>query len=347
MEPMTMAAIAAAPAIGGVVGNLLGKSDRKRAQQMIAEAYAELASVGLPPDLSKEIIYEQFQSAGILTPELEQDLGEVHSQLAGYKEKESNLQAQQEALNALKQRSQQGLSMEDRMALGEVRGQAQRDAEAKRQQILQNMAARGQGGSGAELAAQLQASQAAADTQSRENLNIAAQAQKAALDALANRGQLAGQIRGQDLDVARSTLGAADTLAQFNMQNSLGRQQRNVGNLNQAQVSNLANKQQIMSANTQLANQEKLRQMEEKGRLYDRTLDYKTALANAKLGQAANYQQKAAGTASMFSGIGSGIGSGLQAYATYGKNKPSTGDYTDQEVKNFKMSLAPDDQPNA
>ena len=243
------------------------------------------------------LILQNFQSAGILTPELEQDLGKVHSELSGYKENAKTLQAQADALSAFKQQARSGLTAEDRLALLDVRNQAQKDAEAKRQQVMQNMQARGLGGSGAELVSQLAAGQEGANLQSRENLNIEAQAQQRALAALGQSASLAGQMRGQDLSTAQATLGAADVANQFNMQNSMARQRANVGTLNQTQQANLANRQDIMNRNVGMSNQEKLRQNQAKRDYWQDTLGYKQALANARLGQASNYQAQADRTA--------------------------------------------------
>jgi hypothetical protein len=325
MATMYAVGSVAAPIIGGIAGEIFGSGDRKKAQAAIAQAYKELESVGLPPDLSKALLLNHFQSAGVLTPELEQDLGDVHSQLGKFKENQQNIQAQQDALAAFKQQARGGLSAEDRLALMDIRNQAAQSAESQRQQVQQTMQARGMGGSGAELVGQLMAGQQAANLQSRENLNVAAQAQQRALAALGQQASLAGQIRGQDLTAAQATLGSEDAMAKFNRENSLARQRSNVGALNSAQVANLQNRQNLMNSNTQMDNTELQRQNEAKRQNWSDTLQYRSALANARLGQASNYQAQADRTAGQWAGVGSGIGSGFQAYNNYQQNK----DYMD------------------
>ena len=190
MKAGTMALIgaaASAPVIGGLFGSSSAKKAAAARAQAAAQALAELNKLGLPPDLSKEIIYRQFESQGELTPELEQEIELAASQTAQIKEDPSLRANQMEALNMLSQASRGGLRAEDRAAYNELRSKVQRDSEAKRQQILQQMAARGQAGSGAELMAQLQSAQAAADESSAGADRLAAEASQRALQALAQR----------------------------------------------------------------------------------------------------------------------------------------------------------------
>jgi hypothetical protein len=72
------------------------------------------------------------------------------------------------------------------------------------------------GGSGAELAAQLANQQNAAQRQNETSLDVAGMAQKRAFDALAQRGRMAGDIRGQDFGERFRTGSARDEINRYN-----------------------------------------------------------------------------------------------------------------------------------
>lgn len=316
MVPLLLAgATVAGPIVGGLVGNMMAQKDRASQKKAMKQALAELEAAGLPPDLSKEIIYKEFQQVGIMTPQLEEDLNDsiAESEVAKIQEDKGLREAQISALGDMQKRAKVGLSAEDRAALNQVRNEVQRDAEAKRQQVLQQMQARGMGGSGAALIAQLQAGQDAQNLASQQADTQMSQAQQRALHALGQSSDMASGIRGQDFANAQAKAQAIDERNRFLAENSIARQQRNVGALNAAQLQNLQEQQRIADANIQQANQEKLRQVQEQGNLYDRTLGYRQAKANALTGQAGYYGQQAANTAQSYGQMGAGIGTAAGA----------------------------------
>lgn len=325
MDPATiaLAGSVAAPIVGGLVGNFMGGKSRREQQALMRQAYAELEKVGLPPDLSKEIIMQQFQSQGILTPELEQEISIQASEVAQIKEDPSLRNAQMEALNTLGQVSRGGLRAEDRAAYNELRAATQRDAEAKRQQVLQQMQSRGMGGSGNELMAQLQSAQAAEDTQSVGADRLAAQASQNALAALSQRANLAGGLRTQDMSAAEMRARAIDDRNRFMAENSIARQRANLGSLNDAQQANLANKQRLSEMNVGQANTEQLRQQQAKRDYWQDQLGLAQAKASALTGQAQLAGQRSQQTSDMFSGIGSAVGQGFGAYGAYKAKTPT------------------------
>lgn len=306
---------AAAPAIGGVLGRMFSAGARRKAEKLANEAYAEIEAMGLPPNEAMPLLLEKFKSAGMYSPELEQEINQEVSKVSQIKEDPSLKDAQMRALESLTKSGRTGLTAQDRLAYNKLRQETQRDSEAKRQQIIQNMQARGQSGGGAELAASLMSAQAAADQQSMGGDQLAAGAAERALMALSQAGQLGGQVRGQDLDYNRTVSAAEDEMNRFNIQNAVNRQQRNVGSKNSAQAANLQNEQQIMNANAQMANQEQARQSQERQNYYAQLAQRAQSRANARLGQANIQSGKAADTANMFQGIGSGVGAAAGAVA--------------------------------
>lgn len=321
---LTAAAIGG-PIIGGIIGNMASAEDRERAKQAAAEAYALINAIGAPPDLSKEILYQKFQQVGVLTPETKQAIDIGISKASQITEDPSLRKAQTGALQLLASRAQGGLNGQDRANLNESRASVQRDIEGKRQQILQNMAARGMGGSGAELAAQLSASQGGAEVAAKQSDDIMAMASKNALEAASQSGGMASNIRSQDFNVNNAKAQAADEFNRFNVSNRQNVDNSNVDARNSAAASNLGQQQNIANANTNQTNQETLRQQEAKRQYWQDQLQLAQTKANAKLGQAGQYNQQANSTAKMWTGMGAGVGVGAGAAADryYDSQKPA------------------------
>ena len=318
VDPFTVASIGA-PIVGGLLGS---SSAKKAAAAQVAaarQALDQLNAIGYPPDVSKEIILQRYQSEGTLTPELMQSIDLAASEVANIQEDPSLRNAQMEALNTLGQVSRGGLRAEDRAAYNELRQKTQQDAEAKRQQIIQAMQARGMGGSGNELIAQLQAGQAAEDQASAQADRLAAQASQNALQALNQRLAGAGNVRGQDMSAAQMKAQAIDDRNRFMYQNSMNVQQANINARNAAQQANLQNTQRLSEMNTTQGNEELQRQNQAKRQYFQDQLGLAQAKAGAIGGvgqaQAAQGMQKA----NMFSNLGNAIGQGFAAYGANSK----------------------------
>lgn len=314
MAPVVIAAVAA-PIVAGVVGSIMSSGDRKAAKKAMKKAYAELAAVGMPPDLSRELIMKEFSSQGILTPELEEDLAMEESEFKNITEDSSVRDTQLEALNKFKQQADTGFGMEERAAFNQMQQQVRQDQRAKQQQILADQQRRGMAGSGNELVAQLLSSQAGADQASAQGNELAAMIAQRVRQGTQDMSGAAQNLRSQDYQVSSDRAQAIDARNQYLHQNSTARQARNVASTNEAAAANLANKQRISEMNTNLANQEKLRQSHEEGALFDRKMGLAQAKANARVGQAGSYQAAADRTAGQAAAIGAGVGQGISAYA--------------------------------
>lgn len=334
--PWIAAAAVAAPIIGGIIGQVASAGDKKKAEAAMKEAISIIDSVGAPPDLSREIIREKFQQAGVLTPEVEQAIDVGISKVSQIQEDAGLRQAQMGALQTLSQVGVTGLRPEDRAALNQVRAEVQRDAEAKRQQIIQNMQARGQAGGGAELAASLLSSQGATETAAEQSDRLAAQASQNALAAIQQAGNLGGSIRSQDFNVAQAKAQAADAFRQFDVQNQIAQQQRNIASKNQAQQFNLTNLQDITNKNVDQINQERLRQAQAKQDYFQDQLNLAQARSNARNAQQNFYTNRAQSTAQAFSSMGSGAGQGLGAMAGAMSDKNLKTDISDSSERLHK-----------
>lgn len=263
---MPWVAAAAMNMAGGIIG---GQAQRDAATQAgdaqkaaLSAYFDKLDKVGMPPDQSALLILDQYQQAGLLTPQLEQAIADSANEFNNIKRNES---ARQQQINVLRQMSQYGragLTPDEAAEMRKSRQGVQQDLEAKQQQIIQNLAARGQAGGGAEIAARLGASQAAADRQSEEADRVSSLAQQRALQALISQSSMAQQLRGQDYSEDSARAEAENQMKRFNKENQIGLQMRNVTSQNQAQASNLANLQSLKNMNVQQANTEKYKQLD-------------------------------------------------------------------------------------
>lgn len=121
--------------------------------------------------------------------------------------------------------------------------------------ITQNMAMRGvSGGMGEMVSKQLNAQQGA-NRQAQLELDLNAQAQQRALDALMNGNNIANQMSNTDYNQQKSKADAKDTINKFNVQNQQQVLSNNVGYKNNAQMQNVNNQQNIANQNTDLKNE--------------------------------------------------------------------------------------------
>lgn len=302
---------AVAVAAGAVVGAISASGARDDAKTAAQNAWKELENLGYPPDLAAPLVLEHLKQQGLYDPKLEAAINQGVSQVAQIKEDPRLRDAQNSALQSLQQRGAGGLTAEDRLAFNELRQKQAQEAESKRQQIMQNMQARGMAGSGAELAAQLSSAQAADSDLASGGDRIAASASKNALEAMLSAGELGGKIRGQDFDVNRTRAAAEDEMNRFNIQNQMAVNQRNVSTQNDAQRRNLAEQQRIADANAGMNNAEQSRQIAAKQTMWNDKVNLAGMRANAQLGQASQLRQDANANAQNWSNIGNSAGSAI------------------------------------
>jgi hypothetical protein len=129
-------------------------------------------------------------------------------------------QAQQEAMAALAELAQGGgLNLGDMAALNQIQGNLNRNDMARRKGLANEFAARGQLGSGAQLAMSLQGQQDAAMNANQRAESVAAQAQARAMQALLQKGQMArgmssdDYMRKRDAALARDAIEARNAAA--------------------------------------------------------------------------------------------------------------------------------------
>lgn len=121
--------------------------------------------------------------------------------------------AQQEAMAALADlNARGGLGLSDMAALNKVEGTLNRNDMARRKGLANEFAARGQLGSGAQLAMALDAQQNAAQNANERGETIAGMAQDRAMQALLQRGQMARAMGNDDYSRKADAARARDAI---------------------------------------------------------------------------------------------------------------------------------------
>lgn len=321
--------------VGSIFGSLLSKGDRDKAQAEIEGQKQALEALGVPPDLSGPLAIKYLQQQGTLSPEMVEAVDVKNSEFANIKSDPALKKDQMDALASLKERGRVGLTSEDRAGMARILNAQQREGEAKRQQILQQFAQRGQLGSGGELAAQLQGQQASDQDAYLRSLDLAGQASRNALQAMQQSGQLAGQISDQDYGRQRDAASAQDVINRFAAQNLQGVRSQNTQARNSAQAGNLNAAQSVSNQNAGMYNQELERQNEARRQFFQDRLGLQAAKAGVSDKLAGVHNANAARTAAIARGVGKTVGAGIEAYATGGASAamPSGGSsYNGQDV---------------
>lgn len=203
-------AAAAGSALGSLGGAYLGyrsaSKSRKQAQANIDAAVRGLE--GVPVDQLDELL-GAYQTGDSEFEGLEADSGLKARQMS----------ALDQIINEARQG---GLGVQDKAALAQAQRATNQNERGQRDAILMEMARRGMGGSGQELAAQLSAQQGGAERLSAHGTAVGGMAADRRLKLLGASGEMAGRMRGQDYSERSSRAAALDQIAKFN---AAGRQQ--------------------------------------------------------------------------------------------------------------------------
>lgn len=290
-----------------------------------------------PADLQVQL--EELVQQGSLSPEQAQAIMLNGTAMSDVNQDPSTRQAQMDALAQLQDITDSGgLTDIDRANLNKIATDEQTQARGAREAILQNAQARGAGGSGMEILAQLQNAQDSATRQSQRDMDVAAQAQQRALDSIAQQGNLATTIGSQQFNQDAAKAQAADEIAKFNAQNQQQVNLTNTAANNTAQANNLAAKQAIADANTGTRNAQQqynknLIQQNFENELKKRGGSTQTQQFNAQA-QGQNSQNQANATNQT-------IGTGLTAAAMFMSDEREKEDVQDFDAGSFLDSLTP------
>lgn len=322
------AIIPAIAALGGAaIGAASSSSDRDQARQQMQNAIQAYQNIGVPPVEATQIVLQQYRSAGKLTPELEQTFAQGDSDLSKISTDTGLKDAQLAALQQLQGIGEQGgHTLQDDANLQSILNRTSTEARGRQGAIQADMAARGLGGSGLDLAAQLSNAQNAGNMAGMQGLDIAAQQKQHALQAIMQSGQLAGQMQGQQFDQRAKVAAAQDAINRFNTQNRQDVAARNTGAVNQTNQYNLTNDQRIQDQNTGLANYQ---EQYNKGQIQQNYVNQlnKAAGVTGQYRGAADYDSASADrNSNLWGGVAQGVGQAGAAYGQYQQNQ----DYLDR-----------------
>jgi hypothetical protein len=118
--------------------------------------------------------------------------------------------AQRNALRQLQQVSEQGYTPEEEAAIRQIQSETAATAASQRAATQEAFARRGISGGGAERVASFQAASQAANRAGQQGLDVAAQAQRRAFQAMQAQGNLGTNVRGQAYNEAERRAQALD-----------------------------------------------------------------------------------------------------------------------------------------
>jgi hypothetical protein len=243
--------------IGGgllAAGQLLG-NEGDAGSEFLNKAYNEFGSVNQPLLSELQSRVEFLTQQGIITPEMAQSIMQDPSlmeKVTGSPEAQS---AQMQALSQLQGISTQGgMTTGDKATLAEINAANAAKERGSREALAMNARERGVGGSGIDMVSQMINQQSAAGNENLQGLEVAKTAQQRALDAIAQSGQLGGQIEGQKFGEQSAKASAQDAINKFNAANRQNVEMTNVGSRNTAQAANLAEKQRVADTNIAIGN---------------------------------------------------------------------------------------------
>jgi hypothetical protein len=302
------AAISAGTSIAGMIQQAKANG---AAQDDIDKAVQNFIAISVPDPEQQKIELQKYQSTGDLSPQLESAIKQDPSSYEKIVKNQQYGSAQDKALSQLQSLGENGgLSLSDKANIqSQTIANASKD-KGNRDAITDEMARRGQSGSGLALQAQLSGAQSAGDRDAQMRLQTLGTAQDRALQSIQGAGSLATQLQGQDYQRQADLASANDKINQFNTTNAQNVQQRNAAANNAAATYNLDKSQNLSNANTQLSNQEQTYNKGLTQQNYEDQLQKAGAISNASTGQATNLEKNGATTASQYGAVGSAIGEG-------------------------------------
>lgn len=296
----------------GIISSIFGDgggSDRSAALDAVN-------SIPLP--ILKEYYPELYKQVVSLNPELESAVNLGPSEMAGIATDPVARNAQLKALSKLEEiGSADGADAQFLSEASKVRNDSNANLKGNQDAIMQNLATRGMSGGMSELVARNIAAQGASNQEAQAALELKAQEQKRALDAISQGGQLGATMQANDFSQAAQKAQAADAIAKFNAANTQQVMSNNTAIKNNAQAVNATNAQNTANNNTALNNESQ---------------KYNLGLSQQNFN---NQMSKATGVANQYNNIASGkdaersadmqftgnlIGAGASAYA--GSKKP-------------------------
>lgn len=318
MDPITAMAFAsaAAPTISGLLGgNKAGKAD-KEAQRIRDRAAQQIYGIEVPDVEDLQYQLEQNKYAGDLDPQMLNNLGDIESEYGNISADPRFQTAQYQSLGGLDDIiNSGGMTLNDKLLSDNAMRAATTQSSREQGAITRELAERGLAGSGQELAMRLAAQQNSANTQAQAAQQTAANAQQRALDAMMQRGNMAGNMQSASYEQQNKAASAKDLIKQFNINNAYDVQGRNADISNAGQERNLNSRQAFTDGNTAIRNGNVVSNTGAIQQTFDNKLDKGAAAMGAATGQAASRTNQANQIRDEYAGYGQAAASGADAYA--------------------------------
>jgi hypothetical protein len=251
---------------------------------------------------------DEYVQQGMLTPEQATVIMQDPSAFEQIMTDPGLRDAQMAALGGLQDVFESGgLDARSQARLNDIAKAEMIQQRGARDAIMSSAAQRGVAGSGLEFLNQMKNQQESANRQSARGLQVAADAEQRALDALMSSGNLAGSIRGQEFGEQARIAEAKDAIDRFNVANRNQTGMYNTGVRNDAQKFNLGERQRIYDANVDTRNKQQAFNKD----LYQRNFDNQMAKASGQANTRAYDQQRQSKAVSDLEG---GIGKILGGY---------------------------------
>ena len=306
MDPVT---------IGLLAGGALGLAGQQQSAKTQSEQYKKARQIidAVPLPILKEYYPDLYQQVMNIVPEAEAAQMMGPSAYEKVTADPALKQAQMNALIKMQQIGDQGgMTATDQARLAQIQQQTEGALKGQQGAIMQNLATRGLSGGMTELVARNQAAQEAANRQAQQGLDVKAQAEQRALQAIMQSGQLGGQMNQQDIAQQQALAQARDAISKFNVANVQDVGQRNVAARNQAQQMNQQNQQNIANLNVGQKNQAQQYNLNIPQQQYANQMAKATGQATGLQQQANLGAQNQAAQNQMIGGL---IGTGAQYYA--------------------------------
>lgn len=266
----------------------------------------------VPLPVLKEYYPELYQQVVALNPEVETAVTLGPSEMAGISTDPALRQAQMKALSTLQEVGNAGGRDAQFMAdASRLQNDINTNLQGQQGAIMQNLATRGMSGGMSEMVARQMAAQGASNQQAQTALDLNAQAQKRALDAIMQSGQLGGQMQSQDFSQSAQKAQAADAINKFNAANTQQVLSNNVNAKNSAQQWNATSAQNVANQNTGLRNDAQQYNSNLDQQRFNNEMARATGVANQYNNMANSKNQERAGEMQFVGGL---IGAGAGAY---------------------------------
>ena len=239
----------------GLFSSIFGSASSDKADKLRQDALNAFNAIKTPELSALQVQLQKYVDAGTLTPEQAETQLLTSNAFNEIATDPSYVGAQKQALQQLQQvAAQGGLTAIDKAQLNDINNAQNQQNQSQNQATMQQAQRRGVGGSDLTAVNELINEQGAADRAANSGVQVAANAQQRALQAMQAAGQTGNQLESQAYGEQANKANAQNAIDLYNKQALNQTNLYNTQTANAAQAANLANKQAINNANTGTAN---------------------------------------------------------------------------------------------